>query len=38
MAELNFKGKDGTSIECDLVLMTDWQIRLPSFSAKVAGA
>ena len=28
---------DGTSIECDLVLMTDWKTRLPTFSAKVAG-
>ena len=37
VGELELMVNDGTSIECDLVLMTDWKTRLPTFSAKVAG-
>ena len=38
VGELELMVNDGTSIECDLVLMTDWKTRLPTFSAKVAGS
>lgn len=32
VGELEFVVKDGTSMACDLVLMTDWKTRWPLFS------
>ncbi len=34
--ELEFVVEDGTRIACDLVLMTEWKTRLPTFSAQTA--
>ena len=34
VGELELVVEDGTRIECDLVLMTEWKTKLPTFSAK----
>lgn len=36
VGELELVVEDGTSMACDLVLMTEWKTKLPTFSAKVA--
>lgn len=36
VGELEFVVEDGTRIACDLVLMTEWKTRLPTFSAQPA--
>ena len=36
VGELEFLIEDGTRITCDLVLMTEWKTKLPTFSAKPA--
>lgn len=35
VGELELVVEDGTRIECDLVLMTEWKTKLPAFFAKV---
>ena len=37
VGELEFAVEDGTRMACDLVLMTEWKTRLPTFSAKGAS-
>ena len=34
VGELELVVEDGTSMACDLVLMTEWKTRLPLFSVK----
>ena len=36
VGELEFVIEDGTRMTCDLVLMTEWKTKLPTFSAKPA--
>ena len=36
VGELEFVVEDGTRMTCDLVLMTEWKTRLPTFSAQPA--